>query len=438
MVRSLEQIYRRPSTVARLRTGPLAEHIEGFASLLLEQGYRCTSLRPKMRAVRRLGQWMNEQTIEAQHLDESLITTFLEQTPHRGGPHQGDKKTMTSLLRYLRDLGVTGPPRTATDGRTPLTIEREYGHHLTCLRGLNPLTVRYHLFHVHRFLRERFGHRSIRLDRLSHKDVTRHILDHAPDYQPRSAQTWLSVLRCFFRYLHLHGHTRADLSGSVLRTAGSHLANIPKYLSVEQVEQLLVSPDRTTASGLRDYAILLLLARVGLRGGEIVNLELEDIDWRAGEFVVRGKGSRSDRLPLPHDVGEALVAYLRHARPACATRRVFITTVAPRGPLGGSGCITSLVAHYLKRTGLHPAKRGGHVLRHSLATRMLGGGSSLEEIAQVLRHRHLNTTEIRFRRGLLRTALEPSSLGDQGSGAGRDRLQQTPLRRGIAPRCRCL
>jgi len=394
MASALEQIYRDPGTIARLRTGPLAGHIEGLAASLLEQGYCRSSLRPKIRALGRLGQWLGERTAQACDVDEDLITEFLHQTPRTHCQRHGDRKTMVSLLRYLRELGVAQPPHPATDSRRPSTIERDYEHHLTCLRGLNPLTVRYHLFHVRRFLHERFGRRSIRLDKLSHEHITQHILDHATDYRPRSAQTWLSVLRCFIRFLHLHGHTRADLSGSVLRTAGSQLANIPKYLSVEQVERLLKGPDRTTAAGLRDYAILLLLARVGLRGGEIVKLELEDIDWQAGEFLVRGKGSRSDRLPLPQDVGEALVAYLQHARPVCATRRVFITTVAPRGPLGGSACITAVVARYLKRAGLHPAKRGAHVLRHSLATRMLGGGSSLEEIAQVLRHQHLNTTEI--------------------------------------------
>ena len=410
MANALERIYREPRRVEFLRTGPLADHIEGFAALLLEQGYRRSSLQNRLCAAGRLGQWLRKRAIGARDLNEARITQFIRARRQRD---RGEAAAAASLLRYLRQIGVVRSKAPAPDRRNLSAIERDYERHLIQERGLGPATVRFHLYHVHRLMRDCLGSGNQRVEELSHKGITRYIVRYSPAYRPRSAQSWISVLRCFIRYLHLCGRTRIDLSGSVLRTATAHLAVLPKYLTVEQVEKLLKTPDRNTAVGLRDYAMMLLLARLGLRGGEVVKLELEDIDWQAGEFMVRGKGSRSVRLPLPQDVGEALTAYLQHARPNCGTRKVFVRALAPRGPLKGGCCVTGQVAHYLDRAGLHPAKRGAHVLRHSLATRMLGGGSSLEEIAQVLRHQHINTTEIYAKVDVttLRSIAQPWPLG---------------------------
>ncbi len=172
------------------------------------------------------------------------------------------------------------------------------------------------------------------------------------------------------------------------------IARIPKYLEPEQVECLLQSCDQRTPSGKRDYAILLLLARLGLRSVEVTRMKLDDINWETGELIVRGKGTRYDRLPLPQDVGEALVAYLQHGHPICTSRKVFIHLLAPRQEFDKPCIIYAIVQRALKRAGLHPKRKGAHLLRHSLAQRMLRNGASLSEIGQILRHHSPDTTEI--------------------------------------------
>lgn len=172
------------------------------------------------------------------------------------------------------------------------------------------------------------------------------------------------------------------------------LSDLPKSLEAQQVECLLSNCDQSNKNGQRDYAILLLLARLGLRAGEIVKMTLDDIDWEAGELIIEGKGPRKDRLPLPWDVGEALVTYLQHGRPVCSTRRVFIRTRAPHNGFSSSVAVCNIVERALLRAKLQPPCKGAHLLRHSLATDMLRKGASLIEISEILRHASINTTEI--------------------------------------------
>lgn len=204
----------------------------------------------------------------------------------------------------------------------------------------------------------------------------------------------VTVLRSFFRFLYQRGHITSDLASAVPSVANWRLSQIPKSLRPDQVERLLASCDRQTPIGRRDYAILLLLARLGLRAGEVVALTLEDLDWETGVFTVHGKGNRREQLPLPEDVGEALVDYLRHSRPPCSSRRVFIRQRAPRQGFSSSAAIDDVVRRALARAGLNPPFKGAHLLRHSLATRMLGSGASLAEIGDILRHCCPETTQI--------------------------------------------
>lgn len=172
------------------------------------------------------------------------------------------------------------------------------------------------------------------------------------------------------------------------------MTTLPKSLGAQEVERLLKTCDRTTDTGQRNYAILLLLARLGLRAGEVVAMTLDDIHWEAGELTIHGKGPRTDKLPLPPDVGEALAAYLRYGRPRCSTRRVFVSMRAPRRGFANSVAICSIISRTLTRAGLNPVRQGAHLLRHSLAVQMLHGGASLTEIGEILRHRLPSTTEI--------------------------------------------
>jgi len=203
-----------------------------------------------------------------------------------------------------------------------------------------------------------------------------------------------TAFRSFFRFLFQTGELQADLVPAVPTVADWRLSTVPKYLMPDEVERVVGSCNRQTSTGRRDYAILLLLARLGLRAGEIVAVKLDDIDWRAGEILIRGKGLVHDRMPLPIDVGKALSSYLRLDRPACKTRRVFVCMKAPRSGFAGPSTVTTIVRRALDRAGLCPDFKGAHLMRHSLATGMLRSGASMREIGEVLRHRIPSTTEI--------------------------------------------
>jgi site-specific recombinase XerD len=203
-----------------------------------------------------------------------------------------------------------------------------------------------------------------------------------------------SGLRSFFRFLYQRGEIARDLATSVPTVANWRLSELPKFIEPEHVERLLKACRQDTPSGQRDYTILLLLARLGLRAGEVVHLELDDIDWEKGEISVRGKSVRQDRLPIPQDVGEALARYLHQGRPRCPSRRVFIRLKAPRQGFTGSAAVDDVFRRALGRAGLSLTRKGSHLLRHGLATRMLRGGATLAEIGEILRHQLPSTTEI--------------------------------------------
>jgi len=198
-------------------------------------------------------------------------------------------------------------------------------------------------------------------------------------------------VRALLRFLHVTGHVPVPLAGAVPAVAGWRLASLPRGLDAAVISRLLASCDRGTITGRRDFAILTMLARLGLRGAEVAALELADVDWLGGEVAIRGKGSRIERLPLPADVGEAMAAYLMAGRPRCGARAVFCTVHAPYQQLT-SAAIRGIMGRACRRAGLPRA--GAHRLRHSLATEMLRAGASLPEVGQVLRHRSQLATSV--------------------------------------------
>jgi len=240
---------------------------------------------------------------------------------------------------------------------------------------------------------ERFdGPEGLELERVDVVEVRRFVVDVCPRLGRRAAELTVVALRSLLRFLHLEGELDRSLAGAVPSVAGWRLAGLPKRLEPAQVDALLASCDRSTVTGARDLAILTVLARLGLRAGEVARLSLEDIDWRAGEIVVCGKGERSERLPLPVDVGEAIVRYLQDGRPASAQgRTLFVRVVAPHCALT-TGAITQVVAAAARRAGL--GQIHAHRLRHTAASEMLRAGATLSEVGQVLRHRRAANTAI--------------------------------------------
>lgn len=246
-----------------------------------------------------------------------------------------------------------------------------------------------------RFLWHRFRDGKIRLKELVTKDVSDFVLKDSGIRGRRSAQLMTSVLRSFLNYLFQEGKTTVNLATAIPATAGGRLSELPRYLEAAEVEKLLRSCDRRQNAGRRDYAVLVLLARLGLRASEVANLELDDIDWTAGELVIRGKGNRMERMPLLQEVGKAVADYLKRGRPRCSTRRVFIHCKAPyAGFSSPPNAVSGIVNRALARAGLNPLNHGAHLLRHSLATNLLRSGASLTQIGQVLRHQQTQTTEI--------------------------------------------
>jgi site-specific recombinase XerD len=267
---------------------------------------------------------------------------------------------------------------------------------------------------VEQFLVERFQNRAPNFAMLRAPHVTGFVMRHAHQLSPVRAGLMVTALRSFFRYLRHRGAIATDLAGCVPTVPNWSLSTLPRFLPAATVERILECCDRTTSVGRRNHAILLLLARLGVRAGEVVGLSLDDIDWSTGQITIRGKGGKSAQLPLATDVGAALAAYLRHDRPRPAARRVFLRHRAPLVGFANSSTISSLVMRALKHAGVESAHTGAHVLRHSLATSLLRQGGSLDEIGELLRHQSPNTTAIYAKVDV--TALHTLALPWPGGG----------------------
>ena len=375
----------------RVGVGPIASRIDSFAKFLADQGYARNTVTSKCLLVADLSHWLKRRRLSLAHLDEGKLKEF--HVHHRRSIRRGDVATGQQLLNWLRGLGVV-PASPQTVDRSGLgRLTRDYERFLSSQRGLAPATLSSYLPIVRRFLIERFGNSAVRVEDLRPRDLHRFILRQVPRGSRNYAKLLVTALRSFLRFLFQRGAIKTDLLTGVLGVANWRLSHLPKSLPPDQVERLLRCCDRSTPSGQRDYAILLLLARLGLRGGEVLAMTLDDPDWDRGEIVVHGKGQRLARLPLPKDVGAALAHYLRHVRPACSTRKLFIRMKAPRHGLRLSA-ICCVLRRALKRAGLKTDFKGAHLLRHSLATNMLCRGASLDEIGQLLRHAQPTTTQI--------------------------------------------
>jgi site-specific recombinase XerD len=387
----IDRFFGDPNVLLRLRSGPLGPYVDGVCRLLVEQDYAEYSVRLRLRLLGVLSQWLGRHGLVVEDLDEQTIAKFLAEPAQARTWVRRSRAVLRSLLDHLRGSGILSAPKVEQQD-TPWTgVERAFSRYLIEQRGVLQTTVGRYLYPVRHFLGELFGTGPLLLNELSTADVTRFILRSS---RLKGVRSGLGGLRCFFRFLRLSGEIAIDLAGAVPRCAHWRLSGLPKSLPAEKIERLLETCNRSLPLGLRDYAILLLLARLGLRAAEVWALRLEDLDWNAGELTIRGKGHRQDRLPMLKDVGTALAAYLRNGRPGCATRRVFVGVRAPHRGLAGSSTVSAVVQRALQHAGLCAPSRGAHMLRHSLATEMLRRHATLGEIGQILRHRQPSTTEI--------------------------------------------
>jgi site-specific recombinase XerD len=390
-------------TVVRF-AGPLAVHSEALRSALLARGYAPLSATNLLRLAAHLSRWLEAHSLCLEQVSPERIAEFLAARRAEGYSSFFTPRALAPILRYLEQVGLVSLSAAAvTPSGAADRLLYSYTQYLQRERCLTPGCVRSYSGVAREFLCQCFGDgQAIDIAALKAHEVTSFALYTSGRYSIGTAKYAVTALRSFLRYLYLEGQVAVDFSGALPAVAGWRLTGLPKALTASQVRKLLRACDRRRHLGRRDYAVLLLLARMGLRAGEVSALELEDVDWPHGEILVHGKGRRKERLPLPTDVGAALASYLRLSRPSACTRRCFLCVRAPRGPLNRTA-VTALVRYACTRADLPVV--GAHRLRHTAATEMLRAGGSLDEIAQVLRHRSHDTTAIyaKVDRSALRT-----------------------------------
>lgn len=390
-------------------SGPLEPFAADFLRELSRQGYTAKSTIGHAHLLAHVSRWLADIGLTSLDLSETAVGRFLDTRRASGYTHYLTSKALQPMLHYLRGLGVAPMPAPpAPDGPVERALEC-YRRYLEIERGVGSTTACGYLRAIRPFLQGRISDDGLQLDleHLNAADVTAFVVARCQQQSVGAAKVTVTALRSFLRFLHVEGTIGRSLSAAVPSVAGWRLTELPKGLEPAQVRSLLASCDRRTGKGRRDFAILTMLVRLGLRAGEIAVLRIDDIDWRAGELIVKGKGSRAERLPLPPDVGDSVVAYLRRGRPATAIdRTVFVRTRAPLRALT-STAISKIVADSANRAGLGNVR--AHRLRHTAATLMIRNGATLAEIGQVLRHRRALTTAIyaKVDREALRTIAQP-------------------------------
>jgi site-specific recombinase XerD len=338
--------------------------------------------------------WLKQKRVRSRCISSEHPSQYLRCRHRDRQAVEGDSAALDHLMAFLRAKRAIPEQKRSPPPSPAERCARAYEGYLRQDRALAKASIINYVPFIDDFLKDRFGAGPVKLSRLRAADVVRFVQSRARRLHVKRAKLMTTALRSFFQYARLRGEVTLDLAAAVPIVANWSMAPIPRAISREQTKKLLASIDRKTAVGRRDYAILLLLARLGLRSGEVVSLELDDIDWSAGQLSVRSKGGRRSELPLPPDLGGAITAYLRHGRPQCPSRRVFVRVKAPVRGFQGAGGVGSIVRHRLKRASITAPTYGAHQFRHGLASDMLRKGASLAEIGAVLGHHHPDTTRI--------------------------------------------
>jgi len=379
----------------RVSDGPLTAHIASYRTNLESLGYAPSQVVYHLRIFAKIDLWLLRRKQRLWRLNEEKVEQFLAQLrkKHPAG-FRGARSGLRLVLSFLRDGGVVAPKSEPIASSPSQRLTDRYRVFLKEERGLDRATIYNYSRHIDRFLAEHFGTGRVELRTLGTPQITAFIRRHVPRGGRGLAAQVVTGLRSFFRFARLRGLIASNLAAAVPAIPSWEMSGPPKSIPTEAVQHVLAACERSTVRGKRDYAILLLLARLGLRAGEIVALELDDIDWVNGQLSIRSKkGDGWARLPLPIDVGRALARYLK-VRPPSPYRNVFVRGYASYTPFVASGPISVLVRKAIERAGVKSVRTGAHVFRHSLATEMLRRGASLDEIGRVLRHRHPDTTAI--------------------------------------------
>jgi integrase/recombinase XerD len=384
------------AVLADVRPGGCVQpYLAGFAAELVSAGYTLFSARDYMRSAAHLGRWLTSRNMGLGRLNEVAITSFANhKCDCRGASRHGQRPSGRTVARarlfadHLVRLGVLPAPVLPSPRALPFPLIG-FRSWMTCHRGAKACTINRYERLIEEMLPALGDNPAVYDAALVRRTLLRTVHKLSPGY----AKTYVIALRAFLRFLAAQGRCSCHLDRSVPTIPEWRLSSLPRYLEADDVERVIASCDLSTLCGLRDRAILLLLARLGLRGGDITAMRLTDLDWHAGTVRVRGKGRREVCLPLPQDAGDALIDYLMKARPQADTDRLFLCVNAPVRPFAGSCSISDIVRFALQRAGIQdPPTKGAHLLRHSAATAMLRAGASLDQIATVLRHQSSDTT----------------------------------------------
>jgi len=402
---------KEPSQVRVI--GPLGPYAKGFRAELARQGYADSTAANQLKLVRHLSRWMTAEGLSVPELFPVHVERYVAARREAHYRHNLSEQGLRPLLEFLRGLGALGEP-TAPKAVTPSEqLLEDYARYLVAERSLAPGTVRYYLRFARLFLSSVSIDGVLDVGVITTGDVSRFVVGQCTRRSVGSARTLVMALRSLLRFLHVAGLSATPLVGAVPAVAPWRKRSVPQGLSPAAVARLLHSCDRRSATGRRDYAILMLLSRLGMRAAEVAALTLDDFDWHHGEVLVRGKGNSHERLPLPPDVGEAVASYLRRGRRAPETcRSLFLRVAAPRGAASPS-VIRQVVSRAARRASL--SEFGSHALRHYAATQLLRNGVSLSGVSQVLRH-HSSQVTARY------AAVEPAALRELAKpwpGSGR-------------------
>jgi site-specific recombinase XerD len=391
----LENFFCAPKTLRRLRTGPSGLYIDGFAAELARAGYSAATAVRYLRAAAHLGLFVHRARSDLMAVDQSTLKAFARHFPRcrclrSGGDSTGYHDYFGAKLfqRHLSQLGVCRGGEVTIDRVDEPALVTTFREWLQAHRGASNPTVRLYARNATELVKE-LGED---VSNWTVRAVREFVTGRAVRCGSGTTQKRITSLRSFLRFLSASGQSCTDLEDAVPAVASWRLARLPRHLSEDEVTRLIDACDGTAPGHVRDRAILLLLARLGLRAGDVAQLRLVDIDWRSGTLLVTGKGRYQVRLPLPQDVGDSLLAYLEYRPKMEGSDRVFLRSNAPIRPFKSGDGVSSVVKHALQRAGITSPAKGAHLLRHSAATLMLRHGVPLDQIGLVLRHRSLDMT----------------------------------------------
>jgi integrase/recombinase XerD len=385
--------FRSYQTLTRISEGPAGPFIEGFLTELEGSGFSRIAIRAHIGSAAHLCHWVSSKNIAISDLNDLIVARFIKHLPRcHCYPHHGkyinSARASGRLFQvYLCKIGITPPPQKKPE-TTEIAIVNTFRDWMKQNRGVTNQTLNGYSPIITTLVKS-IGNDLSRLD--SHALRT-FVLDYAENHHMKSLSGITTALRSFLRYLIAEAKCPIGLDAALPAVASWKLSSLPRHLPASDIERVIAVCDPSSPAGLRNRAIILLLARLGLRGDDIVHLRISDIDWQKANIRLSGKGRREVLLPLTQEVGDALLAYLTNGRPAIDSDYVFIRLIAPLGPFSNSGLVTKVVKRAMHRAGIVANFSGAHVMRHSAATRMLQQGISLQDISAILRHCSIETT----------------------------------------------